>query len=176
MRCADYLNAKSCKVAAVYYEATLNNIFLKEVNSSICHSLGEYWASKSQANFADIVFRAQLLLAFPKGSALPPHAARQIATTKNLGRTSWHNKTAIVVDAGSITTATQSSHHQTKSALVLTENAPASPLTRTDIPSSSSTLPFHARSTRTVGCDPAHFTLGCLLLPRIALRNIATKR
>lgn len=42
MQYADDLYAKSSKVADAYEELTLNNIFIEEVDSSICHSLREY--------------------------------------------------------------------------------------------------------------------------------------
>lgn len=39
---ADDLYSKFCKVADVYGESTLNDIFIKELNLSICHSLGKH--------------------------------------------------------------------------------------------------------------------------------------
>lgn len=42
MQYAEDLNAKSWKVTDVYDESMLNDIFIEEVDPSICHSLWEY--------------------------------------------------------------------------------------------------------------------------------------
>lgn len=62
MHYADALYAKSCKVADIYDELTLNDIFIKSFDSSLCHSLQEYRVLNPQADRTDIAFSAQLLL------------------------------------------------------------------------------------------------------------------
>lgn len=63
---ADYLHAKSCKVANDYRESTLNDIFIADVNYFICQSPRNYWASNLQANLTNVGFNAQSILAIQK--------------------------------------------------------------------------------------------------------------
>lgn len=109
---ASGLYDKSCKVADVYYESILNDIFIKGVNSSNCHSLWEYWgAPNPQADLTDIAFKAQLQLAIQKGSTKPSHTGNHNATAKQFGKRSRHNKTANVVSAESTPTPSPLSRH-----------------------------------------------------------------
>lgn len=57
---------KSCRVADVHGESTLNNIFVEGVDPSICHSVPEYLATLSQTDVTDIAFMVQSLLANQK--------------------------------------------------------------------------------------------------------------
>lgn len=59
MRYADDLHGKSCKVANVFDESTLNYIFIESVNPSVFQSLRKYWATHPQADVTDIFFQAQ---------------------------------------------------------------------------------------------------------------------
>lgn len=65
---ADEIAAKSCKVAKVYDESTLNNVFIGAVESSIRHKVRNYWATHPKADLMNIVFQAELLLATQKRS------------------------------------------------------------------------------------------------------------
>lgn len=60
---ADDLFAKLCKVADVYDESILDDIFIKGVEAYICHSLKKFWACSPQSDLADIAFLVQQLLA-----------------------------------------------------------------------------------------------------------------
>lgn len=42
---ADYRIAKSCKIADIYDESTLNETSIEEVDASIQHSFCNYWAT-----------------------------------------------------------------------------------------------------------------------------------
>lgn len=42
---ADSLYANSCKVIGVYDDSFLNDMFIEDVNSSVCHSFREYWVT-----------------------------------------------------------------------------------------------------------------------------------
>lgn len=68
---ADDFYSKSCKVADVYDESTLKDIFIEDVDSSICQSLREYWDSNLEAILTNIAFKAQPLIATQKQSMKP---------------------------------------------------------------------------------------------------------
>lgn len=71
---ADALYARSCKLADVYDEAALNDIFIEIIDSSICHSVWKYWASTSQADLTDVALKAQSPLAILNGRTKSTHA------------------------------------------------------------------------------------------------------
>lgn len=48
--------AKSCEVAGVYKEGTLNDMFIEEDDQTLRYNLRNYWATSSQACLADIEF------------------------------------------------------------------------------------------------------------------------
>lgn len=54
----DDLIANSCKVANVYNEGTLNDLFIKEVDQSISHSLQNCCAANPGVDLSDIDFQA----------------------------------------------------------------------------------------------------------------------
>lgn len=74
------LHAKPCKVADVYDESTLNDIFIKGVDFTICHRVRKYWAMQPHVDLNNIAFKPQSLLAIQKNSAKPAsfgnHAAQ----------------------------------------------------------------------------------------------------
>lgn len=109
MQYAENLYAKSCKVADVYDESTLNGILVCGVDSAICHCLSNYWVSKPEANLTNIAFKALLLLAIQKGSAKLPHAGSPNAPTRQLGKNCWNNKTTNNLDTRSTTPPSRSS-------------------------------------------------------------------
>lgn len=55
---ADDLYAKSCKVADVYDESTLNNSVVEGVDIFSCHSPRKCWASSLQVDVTNIAFKA----------------------------------------------------------------------------------------------------------------------
>lgn len=57
----DDLITKSCTVADVYGEVTLNDIFFEGVAASIRHGLPNYWASNAQDELTDIAFQVESL-------------------------------------------------------------------------------------------------------------------
>lgn len=59
---AEDLAVTSCKVADVYEEGILNNIFIKDADASIRNSLHQYWPQNPQADLSDIAFQAESLL------------------------------------------------------------------------------------------------------------------
>lgn len=63
---ADDLEAKSCKVAEVYDEGILNDIFIKNVEASIRHNLRHNGAQKQQAYLRDVAFQAEIILFIQK--------------------------------------------------------------------------------------------------------------
>lgn len=62
----DDLYEKFCKVADINDEATLTDIFVEGLDSSICHSLRQYWATHLLADGTDIGFKTKLLFAIQK--------------------------------------------------------------------------------------------------------------
>lgn len=82
MQYADAFSAKSCKVADVYDESTLNNISIEKVVSSICNSLRKYWVFSPQTGLSNIALKEQSLLAIQNERAKSPHAGTQNATAK----------------------------------------------------------------------------------------------
>lgn len=101
---------------------------------------------------------AQSLPQIQRESAIPPHARNQNATAKQFDKRRWHKKTANVVDIECTTSLRRSSWHRSESPPVLAVNALTSASTQLD--------------TRAVCYDPAHSTLGCMLLPWDAPPNI----
>lgn len=95
---------------------------------------------------------------------------------KRSGKRSLHNKTANVVLKKSTALPNQSSHRRLKYPPVLATNTPTFLLTRFGTTSLSSTQPSRASSTRAMCYGPPHSTLGCQLLLRHAVPNIATIR
>lgn len=69
---ASDLIAKSCKVADVYVERTLNDAFIEGLDASISHSLRNYWPRNAQADLTDISFQAESLLPIQKASGKNP--------------------------------------------------------------------------------------------------------
>lgn len=63
---ADISSVNSCKLADIYSESTLNDVFIKGFDASIRDSLHNYWATNSQVELMDIAFQAKLLLSIPK--------------------------------------------------------------------------------------------------------------
>lgn len=59
---ADGLIAKSWKVADVYDERTLSDVFIESIDASIRHNLRNYWARNSQTFLSDIAFQEESLL------------------------------------------------------------------------------------------------------------------
>lgn len=51
--------AKPCKVADVYDEGTLNNVFIGGDDESRKYTLRNYWAINSQEDLTDIEFQAE---------------------------------------------------------------------------------------------------------------------
>lgn len=66
--CAKDLISKSCKVADVNDESSLNDMFIESVDMPICYSLRNQYATNSQADLTNIVFQGELLLSMQKGS------------------------------------------------------------------------------------------------------------
>lgn len=63
MQYADCLYAKSCRVADRYDESTVNDIFMEEVEYSICYSLQEHLVMHPHVDETNIGFKTQSLLA-----------------------------------------------------------------------------------------------------------------
>lgn len=51
------LFTKSCNVADIYDDSTLNDIFIDGVGSAFWQSLRKYWATHTHADVTDIVLR-----------------------------------------------------------------------------------------------------------------------
>lgn len=66
MQDANNFYAKSWKVAELYNELGFNDVFIREVDSSICYKHREYWATHLQANVNTISLKAQIFLAIQK--------------------------------------------------------------------------------------------------------------
>lgn len=64
----DDLFAESCKVADVYDDSTLKDVFIKGVDPSIKHSLRIYCATNSQVDLTDFAFQTRSLLSIQKKS------------------------------------------------------------------------------------------------------------
>lgn len=67
----DDFNEKSFDAKNVYKESTLNDIFIKCVEASICRSFREIWAMHLQADMTNIAFKAQFTLAIQNGATKP---------------------------------------------------------------------------------------------------------
>lgn len=81
--------AKSSKVANVYDDSTPNDIFIKGVNGSVCHSLEKIRASSPQVSPINIAFKTKSVLAIQK-KARSPHITeirtpRQNSLVKEVG-------------------------------------------------------------------------------------------
>lgn len=68
---ANDLYAKLCKVSDVYDKTILNDIFIDEVDSSICHCIRYFWATHLHVDLTDIAIKTQSLQANQKGSVNP---------------------------------------------------------------------------------------------------------
>lgn len=66
---ANNYSAKSCKVADIYDESTLNNIFIQDVDPSTCYRLWRTWATHTQAHMTNTAFKAQPLISNSKRSS-----------------------------------------------------------------------------------------------------------
>lgn len=119
---------------------------------------------------------AQLLLSISKGSTKPSHISNQNATAKQLGKQSWRNASANVVDTGFTQSPTQSSRRQSNSPPVLAIILSTSSFTKTETLSLSLTLPSLATSICEICYDHANFTLGSPLLSRKVLPKLARVR
>lgn len=86
MQNIDDLYAKSCIVADVYDESTLNNIFIEGVDLSIRHSPREYWATHLQASMTGIVLEDQSLLEIQGGATKPANTNNRAASNKTCGK------------------------------------------------------------------------------------------
>lgn len=100
MQCAEDLYAKTFKVAEINCESMLNNVFIEEVDSSICHGLREQWATNPHANVTYIPFKAQSLLATQKDTVKQPTSGNQTAAAKLFSRRNCNEHSANAVDAG----------------------------------------------------------------------------
>lgn len=56
---ADDLVPKSCKVADMFDELTLNDVIIKGVDPSIGRSLRSCWSTNARANLTDIAFQTE---------------------------------------------------------------------------------------------------------------------
>lgn len=70
----------------VYDKSTLNDIFIKAIDSPICHSLFDYWAINPHADERDIAFKAQSLQPIQKCSAKPGSFGNHAAQLKPFAR------------------------------------------------------------------------------------------
>lgn len=53
-------------MAAVKYETTFNDVFIKKAECTVCCKLRDYWGSSPQDDFTDTSFKAQSMLAIEK--------------------------------------------------------------------------------------------------------------
>lgn len=76
----DDLYAKSSKVADVHDEPTMSDIFIKKVDSYVCHSMRQYWVTHQQADKTNISFTTKSLAAiqerFPKPLSYGNHSTQ----------------------------------------------------------------------------------------------------
>lgn len=88
MQYADDLYVKSYKVANIYGNATINNIFIDGDDSSICHSysLRKYWATHPHVDVTNTAFKVQPPLAIPNGTVKPASSGNHAARSKIIAR------------------------------------------------------------------------------------------
>lgn len=84
---ADDLVAKSCKVADVYDDWKLKNVFIEGVDACIRHSLRHYLARNPQADLTDIDFQAYSLLSIQReANATPENNQNNLTSDKLFNR------------------------------------------------------------------------------------------
>lgn len=176
MEYAEDLHPKTCNVANVLNGSPQDDIFDEGLPSLTCHSLRMYWSSSPQDDFMDSASEAKALSVIRKRSTKPSHTENQNKIARQFDRQNRHIKTAKLVRTGSTALSTRSSYRELKSSLVLANNAPASSFTKADAPPLILTLPSLATSACEICYGLPYPTLGCQLLPRKALANVATVR
>lgn len=66
---SDNLIAKPCKALVLYGEGNLKEVFIKDFDASIKHSLHNYWATNPQSDEPYIAFQKEYLLSIQNDSA-----------------------------------------------------------------------------------------------------------
>lgn len=68
---ADDTFAKSCRFADVYDGRSLNDVFIEDVNASVCHSFRYFLTQNPRSDLSDVAFQAESLLYIQKALAKP---------------------------------------------------------------------------------------------------------
>lgn len=173
---ADDLVAKPCKVAGVYNEGPLNDVFIKGVDACICHSLRHYWVQNPQKDLTDIALLAKSFLSIRKVAGVDTNSIQVDRNqSKTSNRRSWNSHPiTIVIATHTISTQNRSSRHRSKSPSVLhvqklRRQTPPSNTT----PSSPSSMSILNHSFCRVCYDPSHLTQKYPLLARDSFAALA---
>lgn len=112
MQYADDLKANSGEMAEVYYEVTSNDIFIEEVDFSLCHSLRKNWARHPHADVIDMVSSVQFLPAIQKLFVKPALSGNHAAESKPLALCIWNKSSASVAKPESSSSPTSKTRHK----------------------------------------------------------------
>lgn len=107
MQFASDLHAKSCKVADIYAESSLKDIFIEGVDPSICHSTWKYGATDPQIDLTDILYKEQSLLLMHNGATKSANTGNSSAYSKQYGKRSWMMLAAHTIEIESSTSPTR---------------------------------------------------------------------
>lgn len=95
--CANDIYANLWKMASVFNESTLNEIFIDRVEPIICHSFREYWAIIPHVDVISIAFKSQLLLAILKRSPKQSSSGSCVAPLKPSARRNWNKSSVSII-------------------------------------------------------------------------------
>lgn len=176
---ADDLIAKSCKVVDVYYESTLNDVFIEGFDAGTKHSLRNYRITNSQEGITDIAFQAESLLTIRKGSGENLTNSHASTNSEKLYNRKPYKSRSIASNINRETrwTPTQKTRRRSPSSQALDINASSILSSRqSSARSSSSTMPSINPSFCKVCYVTSHLMTKCSLLTQDSFAQLATIR
>lgn len=164
---ADDTISESCKIANVYGEGTLNDVFIEDVDAFISHSLHNYRATNSHTIKTDIAFQAELLLSIQKTSEKNPRSNYPSTNSAKLYTGKPRNNHNVSLIVNTKTTSNISKKTRRRSLFLQTLKINDFNMQSSEQGSaqrSSSSIPSLNPSFSEVCCDTFHLTAKCPFL------------
>lgn len=177
----DDLVTKSCKVADIYGERTLNNVSPEGVDAFICHRLRRLREQNPQAHVTYIVYQAESPRSIQQGAGSVPNNNRGIYNAGDLfSQKRWNNSSTvnvIIINTDTTTSTSSTSKPRSKLPPIRCISSPQAQATLTSSASSSSSaMPSVNLFFCEICCNQSHLAPRYLLLAQDSLVQLATIR